>query len=126
MKYRFYNPNPDSRRVGDCAVRALSKALGQDWETTYTGLCLQGFLMGDMPSSNKVWNSYIRRKGFYRHIIPNTCPDCYSVKDFCEDYPDGVYILALQGHVVTVVDGEYFDTWDSGDETPLYYFSREV
>ena len=24
-----------------------------------------------------------------------------------------------------VVDGNYLDTWDSGDETPLYYFKKE-
>lgn len=25
----FYNPNPTGKRVGDCTVRAISKALGQ-------------------------------------------------------------------------------------------------
>lgn len=30
-----YQPNPCGRNVGDCAVRAISKALGMDWETAY-------------------------------------------------------------------------------------------
>lgn len=30
-----YNPNPAGRRVGDCAVRAVAKALDTDWETAY-------------------------------------------------------------------------------------------
>ena len=78
-----------------------------------------------MPSANAVWGAYLRSQGFKRHIIPNTCPDCYTLNDFCEDHPNGMYIVALQNHVVAVNDGDYFDTWDSGEEMPLYYFSKE-
>lgn len=28
----FFNPNPGAKRVGDCAVRAIAKAMGTDWE----------------------------------------------------------------------------------------------
>ena len=35
MAYIPYNPNPVARRVGDCAVRAVSKALGVDWEQAF-------------------------------------------------------------------------------------------
>ena len=37
MAYVFYNPNPKNRRVGDCSVRAISKALGSDWQDAYIG-----------------------------------------------------------------------------------------
>jgi hypothetical protein len=30
-----YNPNPAGRKVGDCAVRAVSAALGTDWEEAF-------------------------------------------------------------------------------------------
>lgn len=120
-----YNPNPAGAKVGDCVVRALSKALGQDWEQTYIDLCVEGCLRCDMPSANAVWGAYLRRKGFEREIIPNTCPDCYTVEDFCADHPNGTYILALDGHVVSVVDGQYFDTWQSGREVPIYYWHRK-
>lgn len=120
-----YNPNPRHSRVGDCAVRAVSKATNQDWETAYTGLYVKGYSMGDLPSANAVWGSYLRDKGFKREIVPNTCPDCYTVRDFCRDHPRGMFVLALDGHVVTVFDGDYFDTWDSGNETVLYYWWKE-
>lgn len=35
MAFIYYNPNPMSRIVGDCAVRAISKALDIDWELAY-------------------------------------------------------------------------------------------
>lgn len=120
----FYNPNPHGKRVGDCTVRAISKALGQSWEQTYAGLSLQGFSDGDMPSANATWGAYLRAKGFRRRIVPDECPDCYTVRDFAEDHPHGTYILALASHVVCLIDGQLYDTWDSQDETPLYYWER--
>ena len=32
--YEFYNPNPLSKSVGDCVIRALSKALNKSWDDT--------------------------------------------------------------------------------------------
>lgn len=81
--------------------------------------------MGDMPSANHVWGAYLRAKGFTRRIVPDTCPDCYTVREFAEEHPHGTYILALSGHVVAVKDGNYYDTWNSGDETPIYYWFRK-
>ena len=120
-----WNPNPAGKRVGDCTVRAVAKGTGESWEQAYSGMALEGFLLADMPSANNVWGAYLRRKGFKRHIIPDTCPDCYTVKDFCRDHPSGMYILALHGHVIAVNNGDYFDSWDSGNEAPLYYFKKE-
>lgn len=119
-----YNANPLGKQVGDCVVRAISKVTGQDWQTTYAGLSVQGYMMYDMASSNSVWGAYLRKLSYKRHIIPETCPDCYTVKDFCKDHPNGTYLLALDKHVVAVDSGDYFDTWDSGNETPIYYFER--
>lgn len=120
-----YNPNPNHKRVGDCTVRALSKILCQEWSKTYIDLCIHGYMMCDMPSANNVWGEYLKTKGFIRGILPNICPECYTVKDFASDNYCGEYILALPSHVVAVIDGNYYDTWDSGDEVPLYYWYKE-
>lgn len=110
--------------MGDCTVRAISGALGQSWEATYAGLALQGFRLCDMPSANHVWGAYLREKGFSRKIMPDGCPDCYTVADFAADNPLGTYILALSGHVVCVRDGDWYDSWDSGGEVPLYFWEK--
>lgn len=120
-----YNPNPISRKVGDCAVRALAKALDTDWETAYVMAALNGFSMGDMPSSDAVWGAVLRQNGFYKATIPNTCPDCYTAEDFCLDHPQGIFVLGFGGHVATVKDGVLYDSWDSSNETPIYFWFKK-
>ena len=122
MAYIEYNPNPVGRKVGDCAVRAVSKALNLDWETAYLLIAAYGLRMGDMLSSDSVWGAVLRDSGFYREAIPNTCPDCYTARDFCRDHPYGVYVLGFGGHVATVADGDLYDAWDSSKELPQFYW----
>lgn len=119
-----YNPSPAGRNVGDCAVRAVSKALDTDWETAYMLIAAAGYMMNDMPSSNAVWGAVLRRRDFYRYIIPNTCPDCYTIGEFADDNPKGVYVVGTGTHVVTVKDGAVYDSWDSRGEIPIYYWTK--
>ena len=124
--YVEYNPNPVSRRVGDCAVRAVAAALGINWETAYAMIAAKGYQMGDVISSDSVWGSVLRQHGFYRQSIPDRCPDCYTAEDFAIDYPRGVYVLGFGGHVATVRDGHLYDEWDSSKEIPQFvWFKRE-
>ncbi len=125
MAFIFTNPNPSAKLTGDCVIRAISLMTGKDWEDTYIDLMVEGFNMHDMPSSNEVWSCYLKQNGFKRHIIPDTCPDCYTIKEFVSDYPTGSYILATGSHVVAVKDGTYSDSWDSGNEIPIYYWKKE-
>lgn len=123
--YKSFNANPTQKNRGDCTVRAISTALNQNWETTFLDMAIEALLLFDMPSANHVWGAYLKHKGFRRKLIPDECPDCYTVRDFCRDNPQGIYILALPSHVVAVIDGDYYDTWDSGEEIPIYYWKRE-
>ena len=123
--WRMYNPNPVGRMVGDCAVRAVSAALDIDWEQAYAMIARNGFLMGDMPSSNAVCGAVLREHGFSRYSVPNACPDCYTAADFARDHPRGVYVLGFGTHVATLKDGLLLDSWDSSREIPQYYWTKE-
>lgn len=120
-----YNPNPTGRHVGDCAVRAIAKALKIDWEDAYRMIASNGYAMGDMPSSDSVWGAVLRQNGFYRESIPDTCPECYTAADFARDNPVGTFVLGFGGHVATVVNGDLFDSWDSSREIPVYVWYRK-
>lgn len=123
MAFIHNNPNPKNVRVGDCVIRAISIATAKTWEDVYTRLAAYGFTMCDMPSSNAVWGKYLKDQGYERHLVEDTCPDeCYTIHQFCIDHPKGIYIVATDGHVVCVMNGDYYDTWDSGNEVPIYYW----
>lgn len=124
MRYEYYNPNPTGKNVGDCTVRAIAKALKQNWEETYLGLVVYGFMLGDMPSANAVWGAYLKSRGYRRQIIPDKYPDFYTLSDFAENHEEGTYIVALSGHVVCVEDGVIYDSWNSSGEVPLYFWYR--
>lgn len=121
MRFIKYNPNPAHRNVSDCSVRALSKALDQSWEETYIGLAIQGLLMSDMPHANSSWGTYLKRKGFVRDMAPENM----TVSEFADEFNRGTYILALSGHVVCIKNGVLFDSWDSGDEIVLYFWTKK-
>lgn len=125
MAYVEFNPNPVGRKVGDCSVRAIAKALNMGWESAFIALTMNALQMGDMPSSDSVWGSLLRQHGFYRRTLPDTCPTCYTAEDFCEDHPHGVFVLGFGGHVSTVEDGNLYDSWDSSKEIPQFYWYRE-
>lgn len=122
MGYIFYNPNPRRRNIDDCAIRAVAKLTDQTWDEAYIGLSLQGLKMSAEFGRNYVWGAYLHDRGFVKGVLPDTCPDCYTIKEFCYDHPIGRYALVTDGHVVAVVDGDYYDSWDSGDEVPLFYW----
>lgn len=121
-----FNSNPLGKRVGDCAVRAVGKAIGQNWTDTYIGLSAEGIALRDMPSSNYVWGMYLKKFGFEEHMIPSICPNCVTVSQFAEEHPKGRYVLGCQNHTVACIDGSYFDSWDSGSEIVLFYFEKEI
>lgn len=120
----YYNPNPQGKQVGDCVVRALSLVLHADWYYIYDLLYLEGRELGDMENSNAVWASVLKKRDFICVPLVNTCPFCYTVRDFCADHQNGEYFLSIGTHVVAVKDGNYYDSWDSGNEVPLYYWTR--
>lgn len=123
--WQQYNPNPAGRSVGDCAVRAVSVALGIDWDTAYLLIVAEGFASKDMGSSNSVWGSVLRRHGFTRYNLPQTCPDCYTFEDFARDHPKGIYVLGTGTHVATVIDGVIYDAWNSSNEILQYVWYRK-
>ncbi len=116
------NPNPKRKEVPDCVVRAISIATGRTWYEVYDDLVRTGRETCSMPSVNDVWGRYLYGIGFTPFLLPGACPDCVTVKRFCKHYPVGTYIIGTGTHAVAVIDGDYYDSWDSGDEVPSYFW----
>lgn len=119
-----YNPNPLGHDTGDCVVRAITAITGKSWDEAYDGVVLAGKMLAKMPTTNEVWEYYLRDLGFCRVDLPDRCPDCYTIADFAADHSRGRYLLGTGDHAVAVIDGCYMDNWDSGSRVPKYYYYK--
>ena len=124
--YIYYQPNPLRKSVGDCVVRALSALLDYGWVKTFLILVIECLVQFDMPSSDAVWGAILKHRGYRKYMVPDTCPDCYTIADFAEDNPHGLYAVGTGSHVVAVIDGDYMDSWNSGFETVSFYWRKEA
>lgn len=116
------NPNPKGKEVPDCVVRAVAIATGQSWYDVYDGICETGREDCNMPSVNAVWGRYLYSLGAEPFLLPESCPSCVTVKMFARRFPRGTYIIGTGSHAVAVIDGDYYDSWDSGEEVPSYFW----
>lgn len=123
--YKYFNNNPLGRStVGDCSVRAVSKALGISWDEAHDMLADMSKAMGTIMNDNDVISAVLRMHGFYKENLPCTTRDCYTVREFARDNPIGTYVVGTGSHVVTIIDGNYYDSFRSGDESIICFWVR--
>ena len=132
-RFVYFQPNKKDLKdkVGDCQVRALSKALGLTWVEAFDltiPICreLQTYTIFDCDLSKT--KDAMSRLGFeYTGVSNKRGTTRPTIDSFAKTHKTGVYICKVAHHVVAVVDGKYYDTWDSGDCSMYgYYELRQV
>lgn len=116
------NPNPKHKNVSDCVIRAICFAFNMSWFDVYDDLCEIGRRDCNMPSADAVWGHYLQMRGCRPFLLPKTCPSCVTISEFTKHFPKGIYIIGTGSHAVAVIDGDYYDSWDSGEEIPSFFW----
>lgn len=118
--YHFYNANPHNKFTDDCVIRALSTAMNQSWEQTFTALCQISLKYGLMPTDTKCFSRYLKQNGWIKQIQPRKYDNTkYTGKEFIKEVltdnaPYQNVIAKIGGHhIVAIVNGKIYDTWDS-------------
>ena len=128
--YCYYQPNKKDvkDKFGDCTIRALSKALGCSWIEAFDimiPLCREAQVPNIFFAPANIRNPLVESLGFkYAGISNKRGTKRPTVESFAKEHPHGVYICNVANHEVTVVDGKYYDTWDSGWCCMYGYFER--
>ena len=108
----------------DCVIRALAIILDKTWYEVYDDLYLVGRQEASVSCHDDVWGLYLRMNGFEPFLLPETCPRCTTVRNFTKYYPKGKYVIGTGTHAVAIVDGDYYDSWDSGEEVPSFFWRQ--
>lgn len=129
-RWEEYNPNPKKKNVGDCSIRAYCKATGVDWDTAFNWAAEIGKEEKDIINSSKVCDRVIKEKvGMVLNKESRKVPskERPTVNEFCLTHNYGTYILHIRGHLCTVVNGRFYDTWNCGKKkvTHFYEFPNE-
>lgn len=125
--YKYYQPNDFDLKddFGDCAIRAFTKAEGCSWLESYDLMwkisrevrcpmnCKHGF-EHIMKTLGYTYTGINNKKGSKRP----------TVSQFAGKHKTGTYICVVANHYVTVTDGKYWDTWDSGEKSLYGYWQK--
>jgi len=116
--YQYYNAHPDSKSVGDCVKRAISKAQNRDYKSVSLELNRFKKISGATKfNSNENWKKYFDHMGYTKmsFVAVKGSPRMNGY-GFCQKYNKGVYILRMAKHLTVCIDGVIFDTWNCLDK----------
>lgn len=125
-RWEEYNPNPDGNRTGDCSLRAYCAAFGWTWEQAYDHATEAGKKISLMMNDHKTCVAVMASQGYTIDKEFRKSKDKpLTVNEFAMRHPYGTYILNTHGHLVTVKNGKYFDSWDSGSKKVNRIFKKQ-
>ena len=116
------NVNPAHKDVPDCVIRAVAVALNLSWLQVSDELYEVARSEYSVTCDDNVWGRYLYMKGFKPFLLPENCPECVTIERFTKMFPNGVYIIGTGSHAVAVINGDYYDSWNSGNEVPSFFW----
>lgn len=129
-RWVYYQPNKKDLkdRYGDCTIRALSRAMNCSWLEAFDlmiPLCREAQVSNIFDAPSVVRNPMVESLGFkYAGISNKRGTRRPTVDSFAKDHPTGTFICNVANHEVAVVDGKYYDTWDSGECSLYGYYEK--
>lgn len=130
--YKYYQPNKKDLKdkQGDCAIRAMTKFFNISWLDAFDRLVIYARENQKMINSLTNIQMYMEDNNIpYISIYRPKAKKKMTVADFAKQYKNGSYMLYTRvgfgTHLVTVEDGQYFDTWDCGNKIVFGYWHTE-
>lgn len=127
-RYKYYQPNKKDikDKYADCVIRALTKVMNKTWIEVFNELIPYAIEMQCMPNEKACYERYLKDNGFEYHGISNKKGSKRpTVESFTKEHKVGTFFLNVANHVVSVMDGTYYDTWDSGRCCLYGYYEKK-
>ena len=115
----YNNPHPQGKIVKDCVKRAITLATGRD----YRDISLELNRIKKITGCEK-FNNPKNTKYYIENVLGGKKLSFPAEKgkqrmdgfNFTLQYPKGIYILRMAGHISCVIDGVINDTWDCSNK----------
>lgn len=107
-EYRYYNVSPNQVKRNDCVTRAICLASGLPYSIVRQKL----YHTSKLLDCERVCMSCYQ---FLIHDVLGGIPvDCegYTVNEFADKHPIGVYLVRMEAHISTIIDGVIYDIFD--------------
>ena len=109
-KFIYLNISPDGERKNDCVTRAITLVSGLDYAEIRKKLFHTAKLL-DCEKLCPTCYSFLIQEVIGG--VPKNC-DGMTVNDFADTHAQGKFLIRIQGHLTTIIDGTIFDIWDCG------------
>lgn len=122
--FQYFQPNIHT--CGDCHIRAVCAATGEEWLEAFDGLYRVARKSQYPLGSTESITDYLGEKGFtWVAIKPKRGQSRPTVAEFAKSHTKGHYVLRVSNHVVGAHHGHYHDTWDCGHKSLYGYWEKK-
>jgi hypothetical protein len=112
-RFVYYNNNPYGIEEEDCVTRAITLASGLCYFDISNKLKLTAELLGCEELCVCCYDFLIENVLMFRKVEIDRD---MTVGDFAQQHPRGIYLLRMEQHITTLIDGKLYDLWDSSDK----------
>lgn len=119
IMYKRYTANP-KHETEDCGIRSFAHAEQKEWRDVASNLfniALDEYLP---PNDYRVLSIYAEKNGYPEEFsFPGDEP---TLSQFVKENCTGTYVVLLENHAVSVIDGTYYDLTDCADSKVISYW----
>lgn len=112
MNYCYLNLNPNGKIDNDCVTRAISMALGKDYNIIRKKLSAIGILFDCEDLCVCCYQHLLDQVYNLKRVNGKG----QTIEMFLNSHPKGTYIFRVDGHLSCGIDGTLFDIWNCKDE----------
>ena len=95
--YKYYQPNKKDikDKVGDCSIRAFTKALNKSWLEVFDDLVPYAREHQCLLNQKPAYEDYLKKEG-WQYKSNGRASKQYTINTFCTEHKKGTYIVYIK------------------------------
>lgn len=121
------NVNPYKRITGDCVIRAITKATGNDYKSVVMDMARNSAETGFSMGSNENIEAYLSANGFrpVKLKAPKKGESRPKVRDIAALSVEKPIVCRVANHLTACVGSKLYDLWDCSEKAVYGYYIKD-